>query len=339
MTDERKKVELELAKKRDSERLIILKQLKSALPDHETRRKLYPIFEIKDKSVLEEDREYTLRKRAGKFWFDKSTYFKINTGQELGQCLKSELSDINADAELNPDRGFVKLIDDKSVHEFFQCCVDQGQLLKIQSKTGEKIPKTERVRIRKSVKFYKGVRDAGRFHVFYEHPEQVFRSGEFDRYVWLEDDRWTTEDYVSWAFFTVSCVLMVKAFLPDLFWGFMEYLSLGLLYTPLIVVFGMFVVNVAARSLSVITYAVSKGKTCKIYLPNLYQGSSIGSLFSPLSVKYEPEPEISHFKQIIYILGKYSKYNTINSIGNEQKKQKVASTKLSNQEKLVMKTK
>ena len=74
------------------------------------------------------------------------------------------------------------------------------------------------------------------FHVFYEHPEQVFRSGEFDRYVWLEDDRWTTEDYVSWAFFTVSCVLMVKAFLPDLFWGFMEYLSLGLLYTPLIVV-------------------------------------------------------------------------------------------------------
>jgi hypothetical protein len=334
MTDERKKIELELANKRESERLLIIKQVKSALPEHETRRKLYPIFDIKDKSVLEEDREYTLRKRSGKFWFDKSTYFKINSGQELANCLKAELSEINVDAELNPDRGFVKLIDDKSVHEFFQCCVDKGQLLKIQSKTGEKIPKTERVRIRKSVNFYKGVRDAGKFHVFYEHPEQVFRSGEFDRYVWLKDDRLTTEDFVSWAFFAVSCVLMVKAFLPNLFWGFMEYASIGLLYTPLVVIFAMFVLNVTARALSIITYAVSKGKTCKIFLPNLYRGHSIGSLFSPLSVTYQPEPEISHFKQIVYILGKYSKYNTIYS---EQKKQTAASAKMSNKDKLTMK--
>ena len=221
---ERKKVEQELVKKRKSERNAILKQVKKALPDYEIKRKLWPLLQIKDKSVPEIEREYIIRKRSGKHFFTESTYFKINKGEELVKCLKTELSSILSESELNPDKGFVKIIDDKTIHEFFQSCIDDGKIMRIQSRTGESIDKKERTRIRKTVNFYRGIRDASKFHVFYEHPKQIFESGINDRYVWLEDDRWTKEDYASWIFFVSSSLYMVKVFLPDFFWDSVETL-------------------------------------------------------------------------------------------------------------------
>jgi len=297
-----------LAQKRKEEKNAILKTVKKALPEYEVRRKLYPLFEIKDESVADIDREYVIRKRPGKHFFTKSSYFKISSGEELVKCLKTELHGIQSESECNPDKGYVKLVDDKTINDFFQSCIDDRQIIKIQSRTGEKINKDERTRIRKTVSFYRGVREASKFHVFYEHPKQIFESGVNDRYMWLEDDRWTREDYCALLFFIFSSLYMIKVFLPNFFWDTVQIGCTLLFYVPLIAVGSMFVSSVAARCMTVLMYAASRGKVCRIYLPNVYKGTSFRSLFYPLSVSYEREKELSHYQQVISLLNKYSSY-------------------------------